>query len=130
MAHEFDGTRSDLSFGDQELKMIPRWAMILAVLAFAGMQYVFHGHAFGPTAHPEGPGHAHHQFLPMRIIMSYVWGTAVASYILMLGYVSRDAKRRGMSARLWMLVSVVLPGGLGAVVYFLLRQPIVTRCPN
>jgi hypothetical protein len=130
MAREFDVRPADVSFGDEELKMIPRWSMALAIVVFIGMQWVFHGHTLSPLAHPEGPGHQHHQFLPMRIIMSYVWGTALASYVLMLGYVSRDAKRRGMSTRLWMLVSVVLPGGLGAVVYFLLRQPIATRCPN
>jgi hypothetical protein len=110
----------DSSQGDEELRMIPRWAMILAIAAFLAMQYVFHGIL----------PHHRHEMLPMRLIMSYMWGTAVASYVLLLGYVSRDAKRRGMSAALWMLVSVVLPGGLGAVVYFLLRQPIVTRCPN
>jgi len=54
----------------------------------------------------------------------------VASYALLLGYVSRDVKRRGMSAGLWMLVCVLLPGGIGAVVYFLLRQPILSKCPN
>ncbi len=54
----------------------------------------------------------------------------MASYALLLGYVSRDVKRRGMSAGLWMLVCVVLPGGIGAVVYFMLRQPVLSRCPN
>jgi predicted amidophosphoribosyltransferase len=29
-----------------------------------------------------------------------------------------------------MLIVVVMPGGIGAVVYFLLRQPISVRCPN
>jgi predicted amidophosphoribosyltransferase len=35
-----------------------------------------------------------------------------------------------MSVGLWMLVCVVGTGGIGAVVYFLLRQPILSRCPN
>ena len=112
--------QSDASQGDEDLRMIPRWAMVLAILVFGVMQYVFHG---------VMPHHKH-EMLPMRLMMGYVWGTAFASYVLLLGYVSRDAKRRGMSAGLWMLVSVVLPGGLGAVVYFLLRQPVLTRCPN
>jgi hypothetical protein len=50
--------------------------------------------------------------------------------VLLIGYVSRDVKRRGMSAKLWMLLVLVMPGGIGAVVYFLLRQPILSRCPN
>jgi len=35
-----------------------------------------------------------------------------------------------MSAALWMLLVVVMPGGIGAVVYFLLRQPVMIRCPS
>ncbi len=108
------------SSGDEELRMIPRWSMILAFLLFAAMQVIFH------VVMP----HHKHELLPLRLMMGYAWGSLVASYALMLGYVSRDAKRRGMSVGLWMLVCVVGTGGIGAVVYFLLRQPIVSRCPN
>src|ERR1700748_816417 len=108
------------SAGDDELRMIPRWSMVLAAVVFVGMQYVFHG---------VMPHHKH-ELLPLRLMMGYAWGTLWASYALLLGYVSRDVKRRGMSAGLWMLVCIVLPGGIGAVVYFLLRQPILSRCPN
>ncbi len=106
--------------GDEELRMIPRWSMVLAVALFAGMQYIFH------IVMP----HHKHELLPLRLMMGYAWGSLVASYALLLGYVSRDVKRRGMSAGLWMLVCLLLPGGIGAVVYFLLRQPMLSRCPN
>jgi hypothetical protein len=106
--------------GDDELRMIPRWSVVLAGALFVAMQYVFH------VVMP----HHKHEMLPLRIMMGYAWGSLVASYALLLGYVSRDVKRRGMSAGLWMLVCVVLPGGIGAVVYFMLRQPILARCPN
>jgi hypothetical protein len=112
--------KDPLSPGDEELKMIPAWSMIVALLLFAGMQVIFH------VVMP----HHKHELLPMRLMMGYAWGSLVASYALLLGYVSRDVKRRGMSAGLWMLVCVVLPGGIGAVVYFMLRQPVLTRCPN
>ena len=105
---------------DEELRMIPRWSMVLAILLFAGMQYIFHG---------VMPHHKH-ELLPLRLMMGYAWGSLLASYALLLGYVSRDVKRRGMDAKLWMLVCLVLPGGIGAVVYFLLRQPVLSRCPN
>ena len=59
----------------------------------------------------------------MRVMMGYSMGTLVASYFLLMGYVSRDVKRRNMSAPLWMLIVILMPGGIGAVVYFLLRQP-------
>ena len=106
--------------GDEELRMIPQWSMALAVVLFAGMQYVFH------VVMP----HHKHELLPLRLMMGYAWGSLVASYALLLGYVSRDVKRRGMSPGLWMLVCVVLPGGIGAVVYFMLRQPVLSQCPN
>ncbi len=47
----------------------------------------------------------------------------------MVGYVSKDAPRRAMSSRFWMLICFVMPGGIGAVLYFLLRAPLVSRCP-
>jgi predicted amidophosphoribosyltransferase len=47
----------------------------------------------------------------------------------MVGYVSKDAPRRAMSARFWIAICFVMPGGIGAVLYFLLRQPEVSRCP-
>ncbi len=74
--------------------------------------------------------HHKHELLPMRLLMGYSWGTAFASYVLLVGYVSRDVKRRRMPAALWMLIVVLMPGGIGAVVYFLLRQPLLRPCPQ
>ena len=106
--------------GDEDLSLIPTWSILLAILAFASAQYLFHGVL----------PHHKHEMLPMRLIMGYSWGTLFASYVLLVGYVSRDVKRRNMAAGLWMLIVVGMPGGIGAVVYFLLRQPILSRCPH
>jgi hypothetical protein len=65
-----------------------------------------------------------------HLIFSYTTSAALASYVLLIGYVSRDVKRRHMSASLWVLIVLVMPGGIGAIVYFLLRQPLMTRCPH
>jgi predicted amidophosphoribosyltransferase len=46
-----------------------------------------------------------------------------------VGFVSKDAPRRAMSSRFWMLICFVMPGGIGAVLYFLLRAPLVSSCP-
>jgi hypothetical protein len=100
--------------------MIPRWSVLLAVLVFAAVQFLFHG--ILPHHRPE--------MLPMRLLMGYSSGTAFASYVLLVGYVSRDVKRRNMSAGLWLLIVILMPGGIGGVVYFLLRQPILSRCPH
>ena len=109
-----------LDEGDS-LKLLPLWSVLLAVLVFVGSQWYFDS---APPLHRR-PG-----TLPMHLIMGYMTSAALSSYILLIGYVSRDVKRRNMSAALWMLLVVVMPGGIGAVVYFLLRQPVLLRCPS
>jgi hypothetical protein len=109
-----------VSEDDDQLSLIPTWSIVLATLIFIGVQYLFHG---------VMPHHKH-ELLPMRLLMGYSWGTALASYVLLVGYVSRDVKRRKMHAGLWMLIVVLLPGGIGAVVYFILRQPMLSPCPH
>jgi len=106
-----------------EFRLIPRWAIAGALLAFAATQYYFW------IVLPE---HGHHPArvpVPLRFYLILSWGALAALYVLMIGYISNDAPRRGMSARLWM-VCVVMPGGVGAVLYFLLRQPITATCPS
>ena len=106
------------SLRTDDLGMIPWWSIVLAILVFAAMHYVVH--FVLPHHKPE--------MLPMRLLMGYSWGTLFASYVLLVGYVSRDVKRRNMPPGLWTLIVVILPGGIGAIVYFLLRQPILSRC--
>ncbi len=119
-----DGSQGDGSGsrGGDSLNMIPMWSIIVATVVFLGVLYLLN--------HGPAPAHRRPGSLPMHLIFSYTTGTALASYILLVGYVSRDVRRRNMSAALWMLVVLVMPGGIGAIVYFLLRQPILTRCPN
>jgi hypothetical protein len=77
------------------------------------------------------PEHQHHPPpLGLRTYFNISCGLLVALYFLMVGYVSKDAPRRAMSARFWIAICLVMPGGIGAVLYFLLRQPEVTRCPS
>lgn len=103
-----------------DLSVIPMWSVILSIIVFCAVQYLFH--AVMP--------HHKHEMLPLRLLMGYSWGTLFASYPLLVGYVSRDVKRRNMSAGIWMLIVVLMPGGIGAVVYFLMRQPLLSRCPH
>ena len=54
--------------GEDQLSLIPRWSVVLAVAVFAAVQYLFHG---------VMPHHKH-EMLPMRLLMGYSWGTAFA----------------------------------------------------
>ncbi|WP_044934753.1 zinc ribbon domain-containing protein [Pseudacidobacterium ailaaui] len=111
---------ADGSFSS-ELKLIPRWSVAAAILAFVGMEYLFWV-VFPHENH-------HHPPMGIRLYLAITWGLLASLYMLMVGYVSNDSPRRGMSARIWIVICLVMPGGIGAVLYFLLRQPIISLCP-
>jgi len=128
------------SEGDS-LRMIPLWSVVLAIVVFFGTMFFFNMPGPGPNGPPDAvrrnnnPPQQQQQRRRSnaevgRLMFSYTTAAALASLILLIGYVSRDVKRRPMPAALWILIVAVMPGGIGAVVYFLLRQPIMTRCPN
>ncbi len=57
----------------------------------------------------------------------------VSVMLFMLGYVYRDAKRRGMNAALWTLLVLILSGGyflIGLIIYLLVREPLPYTCPQ
>jgi hypothetical protein len=57
-----------------------------------------------------------------------VTGVAVAIWVLCLGFVFADARRRAMRPVLWVLVAALFPHLLGFLLYFVLRQPIPSTC--
>jgi hypothetical protein len=107
---------------NEDERMIPVWSIAVAFAAFVLVEYYFWLVLPGQWQHPPAP-------MGFRIYFNLSWGVLAALYFLMVGYVSKDAPRRAMSPRFWMLVCFVMPGGIGAVLYFLLRQPMVSRCP-
>lgn len=104
-------------------RLIPVWAIVAAAVAFVVVEYYFW--LLAPQQrHHEGPN------LGLRLYFNLSWGLLAALYVLMIGYISKDAPRRAMSTRFWMLICLVAPAGIGAVLYFLLRQPEVSLCPS
>ncbi len=106
---------------NEDTRLIPVWSIVAAAAAFVLVEYYFW--LVLPTQSRHVPP------LGLRIYLNFSWGLLAAIYFLMVGYVSKDAPRRAMSSRFWMLICFVMPGGIGAVLYFLLRQPEVSRCP-
>jgi hypothetical protein len=105
-----------------ELRLIPLWSVVLSVLAFVGVEYLFWIVIPQYRHHPGPP-------VGVRLYFAVTWGALAALYMLMIGYVSKDAPRRLMSPQIWMMICFVMPAGVGSVLYFLLRQPIVSNCP-
>jgi hypothetical protein len=106
-----------------ELQLIPRWSVAAAVFAFVGMLYIFW------VVLPEHRHHPHQVPFGVRLYFALSWSALSALYMLMVGYICRDTQRRGMRARMWILICLVLPGGIGSVLYFLLRLPLISLCP-
>ncbi|HEX3940818.1 MAG TPA: zinc ribbon domain-containing protein [Acidobacteriaceae bacterium] len=108
----------------EEVKLIPRWSVVLAVLAFVFMQYLLW------VFIPAGQHHrGYRDPVGIRLYYTTSWSVMASLYFLMVGYVSRDAPRRGMHTIFWTVIALI-PGGVGAVLYFLLRQPVMTVCPS
>ncbi len=64
------------------------------------------------------------------LLCSVLAGAVLSMYLLLIGYVNQDAKRRDMSQFGWTLVVVLFFNGLGPLVYFLLRKPLIQYCPQ
>jgi len=50
--------------------------------------------------------------------------------VLLIGYVYADAKRRKMRYVLWTLLATFIPQAIGIILYFILRDPLPSPCPN
>jgi hypothetical protein len=52
----------------------------------------------------------------------------IAGYAVMVGFIYGDAKRRGMRYVMWTLLAIFLTNGIGIILYFILREPLLVYC--
>ncbi len=102
------------------MKILPAWAWILSAIALISALFFFNLMLTGPDA----------PAFWVRWLLGISAGTVLGCYLLLIGYVNRDARRRGMSPLLWTLVAVIITNGLGIILYFILRQPLQRTCPH
>jgi hypothetical protein len=57
-------------------------------------------------------------------------GTLIALWLLAMGYIYPDAKRRGMPPVLWVAIVILVPNMIGFILYFALRKPLLSACVN
>src|SRR5271156_181836 len=122
--NRFRRKRERSSFGE-EFRVVPRWlvvtVVVLYVLAIAIGTFVNLGHSFAIYSSPnDAHAQVHHQIWPYElrnnpVLASLALGGVftlmaimLGGYILLLSYVFRDAKRRGMHAGLWLMLILVL----------------------
>jgi RNA polymerase subunit RPABC4/transcription elongation factor Spt4 len=122
----------------QEFKLVPRWLIWMVVVLFLIAQIIGqmvlhhqlanHQEVFGAELDSD-PGAAGAALFGIITGVSLVF----AIMIFMVGYVNKDAKRRGMHSALWtFLVLVLMPGYLvlGFIIYLLMREPLPYNCPQ
>ena len=69
-----------------------------------------------------------HTSIEARVIFPIMGGLAIAGNILLIGYVYGDARRRGMRYVMWTLLATFLFWGIGIILYFILREPLLGYC--
>jgi len=89
-------------------------AGIVFLLGFLGLNIAFMGEHNAPV--------------PIRLIFPFVFPLALAGYTLLIGYVYGDARRRGMRYVMWTLLAIFLFNGIGVILYFILREPLLAYC--
>ena len=115
-----------------EFRVVPQWLVSLVIglygLALAIMVYVTRA---VPDALPQ-PLMSKPALLQLLAMFGIVTSLAIfmGAFILLIGYINRDAKRRGMSPTLWTVVAIFVPYLVGAIVYFVLREPLPFGCPR
>jgi len=67
---------------------------------------------------------------PVKFIFPILVPAMLGGYTLLIGYVNGDARRRGMRYVMWTLLAIFLANGIGIILYFILRDPLLVYCPR
>jgi len=123
-----------------ELRIIPKWLIwtcfsLYIVALVIGIAVNIHGYQ---TRGPIFPGDETFRYEPALSCLALAGVITAVAFVFscmlfMLGYVYRDAKRRGMHPALWTLLVLILSGGyflIGLIIYLLVREPLPYTCPQ
>ena len=111
----------------EEMKIIPRTARVLAVLAVLAVPcFVTVFVVLTRMNH----GHGDRGWIPFVALIGLAGMVALSFYILIVGYIAGDARRRGMRPVLWVLLAIFIPNAIGIILYFILREPLLKFCPK
>src|SRR5262249_19809470 len=65
---------------------------------------------------------------PPEFLILIFGACLLGAFILLIGYIHNDAKRRGMRYVLWTWLAILIPNGLGIILSFILREPLMVYC--
>jgi hypothetical protein len=98
----------------------------IALILFFGMQALF-WFVIWPQSHPDDLAKLTEAG---RIFLPLVASSVVFIYVLLIGFIRVDAKRRGMRYVMWTLLAIFIPDAIGIILYFVMRDPLPTPCPR
>ena len=102
-----------------------RWAAVAAGLLFVSLYAAMF---LLPAMKAHEPGGV--VALVSMFLLVCVLGVApIVIDLLLVGYVYGDARRRGMNHVMWTLIALLIPGAVGIILYFILREPLPVACP-
>ncbi|MCL5005523.1 MAG: zinc ribbon domain-containing protein [Acidobacteria bacterium] len=113
-----------------DLRLIPRWVLWLLAAAYVvALAALFHFDLAGASL----AGMTLRQVAEKELV-EFGLVTAIAipvsAFVILIVYIGADAKRRGMSPVLWELVALLVPYLIGAILYFVVREPLPFDCPH
>ncbi len=113
---------------EQEWALVPAGARWVAVLVFLAMASLMASLFLLPLI-------VEHEYRAILFVfpvflMTLIGAVALAIYVLLIGYVYGDARRRAMNQVLWTLLAIFIPSAVGVILYFILRDPIPVPCPS
>lgn len=112
---------------DREWALVPqgaRWTAVLLCLLMAALM----GALFLLPGFAERDAVGALAMAPL-FALTLVGVAFLGAYVLLVGYVFGDARRRGMNHLLWTLLAIFIPNAIGIILYFILRDPVPVPCP-
>jgi hypothetical protein len=108
----------------KEMRIIPKFAWAIAILAYLGICI-----GLILIAIPQYPDTSQLSQLG-KVLLALFVGLIPAIYILLLGYIYGDARRRRMRYVVWTLLAIFVPNAIGIILYLVLRDPMPVFCSS
>ena len=110
-----------MSYFTEEIRIIPSTARFLSALAYVVLLAVLWFTALSDPSIARWP-------LAGKIAFAVCVPLPLIFYVLGIGYIYADAKRRGMRHVLWTFLAALIPNAIGIILYFVLREPLLVPC--
>ena len=108
----------------EEMRIIPQVAWGIAVVCY--LFFALFSWNFIIPNDPDIPTWP----MVFKILFSLVVPAFLGIWVLLIGYVNGDARRRGMRHVMWTLLAIFIPNAIGIILYFVMRDPPMRTCAS